>query len=192
MSTPTTTASPGPGVAPPAPPTFAIDQAIQVVERLYQTVTGRPPPDSAPHAPIPPEVDAFGHVERQIERLLGEIDPTGAVSPAWGPRLAVWELDDAIVLALDLPGIPRDAVEVSIVDNLLTVSGERSAPWSTGEPKPRLHVAEPPTGRFRRTVALPARARVDQMNAQLQAGVLEIRIPLAAEASPPRRTVPVR
>src|SRR5262249_60706868 len=107
MSTP----HPAPAAAPGGPPTTAaaIDQAIHMVERLYQTVTGRPPPpDSGAHAPIPPEADPGDHVQRQLERLLGELD-VGARSPAWGPRLAVWELDDAIVIAMDLPGVARDA-----------------------------------------------------------------------------------
>jgi len=190
MSTPTpaTAAPPGQGVG--AVPASPVDQAIQVVDRVYQTITGRPPPSDGPHAPIPPEVDAVGHVERQLERLLGELDPNGSITPAWGPRLAVWEAEDAIVVAIDLPGLVRDSVEVSCTGNLLTVAGERVMPWSGRDA--RVHVAEPIAGRFRRTVALPTRARVDQMNAQLQNGVLEIRVPLAAEATPSRRTVPVR
>jgi len=186
MSTPTT-----PGITPPeSRPSPVVDQAIQAVERLYQAVTGRSPPAEAARAPIPPEADAFDHVQRQLERLIGEVEGSSSAASVWGPRLSVWEADDNLAVAIEVPGVPRDAIEVTVTGNLLTISGERTAPWSASTA--RVHVNEAVVGRFRRSVALPPRVRLDQMNAQLRDGILEVRIPLAAEASSPQRTVPVR
>src|SRR5437763_16650206 len=43
----------------------------------------------------------------------------------WVPAVDVWETDDEIVYAFDLPGIPEDKIAVELEDNVLTVSGQR-------------------------------------------------------------------
>src|SRR5262249_54803013 len=131
------------------------------------------------------EVDPASHIERQLERLLGEINGP-AVSSRWSPPLQAWEPDGALVLAFDVPGLARDAIEVSLGSGSVIVSGERRQPW---QPSARVLASELPHGRFRRVIPLPPGARVEQLNATLRDGVLEVRVPIAAAAQP--QPVPV-
>lgn len=164
-----------------------IDEAIQQVERLYRSVTGKDVPGGdAPYAPIPPEKDASRYVEDQLMRLhalLGE----RTVAQPYAPPVAVWEGPSEVLLCVDLPGVPRDAVEVTTTGQALVVAGHR--PERTGEAGLLLRGAERPGGTFRRVLPLPPGTNPEQVQAQLRDGVLELRVPRTA-AQP--RTVHVQ
>jgi len=89
---------------------------------------------------------------------------------------------------LDLPGVSRDQVEVSVQDNVLTVSGRRPPPVGNGH-RPR--VSEQPFGLFRRLIQLPAGLRTGELGAHLKEGVLEIRIPRETPITGTTRTIQV-
>jgi len=175
---------------PSLSPATSVDLAIQVVEGLYQSITGHPPPPgNGHHAPMPPEVDPAVHVERQLERLLGELQGQASVANArWSPPVQAWEADDALVIALDVPGTPRDAIDVSVGNGALIVTGERRPRWQATT---RVLAAEQPLGRFRRVLPLPPGARPDQLAATLRDGVLEVRIAIASTQAEPK-SVPVQ
>jgi HSP20 family protein len=186
------TNAPTPTPAPPqAPPTVdRIDQTIQLVEGIYQQLTGRPPPPpNGNHAPMPPEVEIVSHVERQVERLVAELGgQVRDVTARWTPPLLVWEDEGALVITCDVPGMARDTIEVSVGAGVLTITGERSAPWRRTA---RVMSAEHPLGRFRRVVQLPLHAQTEQLAATLRDGVLEVRVPLS-NAELEHHNVPIR
>jgi HSP20 family protein len=174
--------------------TTSIDQTIAQVDELYRSVTGRPiPPANGTHAPIPPEVDAARYVEEQLERLMTAAgDIAGApLTAAWAPPLSAWEDPDALVLAVELPGVPREAIDVAVADRVLTISGSRAPRWGEHRPAVGVHLDELRTGNFRRSVVLPPRARTEEMSARMQDGVLEIRIPCAHQRAEQTRSIPV-
>lgn len=159
-----------------------VDQAIGQVERLYRGVVGRdaPPLTETPYAAIPPEKDPEQHVEEQLDRLLSLLGPAqpqqAQAQGRWIPRITLWEGSQEYLLCVDLPGVPRDAVNVSLTQSQLTISGERSGPDGTTELlTPRWQ--EEPIGPFVRVVMLPQGALAEQLQAQMKDGVLEIRIP---------------
>src|SRR5689334_15318867 len=92
-------------------PMTGIDDAIQQVERLYRTVTGKDAPATEPpYATIPPESDPTRYVEEQVERLmtaLGQLPGTTPRMPTWTPPLSVWENAREIAICIELPGVPR-------------------------------------------------------------------------------------
>ena len=154
-----------------------IDDAIRQVETLYRTVTGREVPQSeTAYAPIPPENDPQRHVETQIERLLAAMGRPALPERGWTPPIEVWESGTEIVVWIELAGVPREAIDIAVAQNLLSVSGRRSqAPTENGDL--RLRGSERPQGAFRRVIALPMGLDPAQMNAQMKDGLLEIRIP---------------
>ena len=170
-----------------------IDSAIGNIEQLYRSVVGReaPPAGETPFAPIPPEKDPQQHVEEQLDRLLGVLGavPAKAGKRMWAPCISAWEGPQEIVLFVDLPGVSRERVNVSLTRGWLEVSGERDLPVSpdTSELRPRW--VEVGTGRFHRVVPLPLDALAEQLQARLQEGVLEIRIPRTPAVA--AKTVPV-
>jgi HSP20 family molecular chaperone IbpA len=179
-------------MSPPAPNLSAdrIDDTIQLVENLYQQLTGRPPPPGdGQHAPIPPEVDPATHVERKLERLVAEmVGPVRAAAVRWSPPVLAWEDEGGFVVTLDVPGIQREAIELSLGNGVLTISGERAEPWKRAA---RVLSVEHPLGRFSRTIPLPPRSRPDQISATLRDGVLDVRI-LMSSADLEHHNVPIR
>lgn len=94
--------------------------------------------------------------------------------------------DGVYVLRAEMPGInPDKDVQVDVSGDLLTISGERRE-----EHKDRRR-REFHYGSFERTVTLPRDAKVDEVQASYQDGVLEVRVPLDGET--PRAThVPIQ
>src|SRR5262249_55621497 len=116
------------------------------------------------------------HVETQIERLLEAMGRPALPTRAWTPPIEVWESTTEIVVWIELAGVPREAIDIAVGQNLLSVGGRRSqAPVDNGEL--RLSGGGRPQGAFRRVIALPMGLDPAQMNAQMKDGLLEIRIP---------------
>jgi HSP20 family protein len=172
----------------PAVGVATIEETIQQVEMLYRSMTGRDaPPAEGAYAPIPAEKDPSRHVEEQMDRLLSLLGPVPASRvPTWAPAASVAESEAEVVICLDLPGVPREAVQMQQQGELLTVSGER--PWPRDEDAP-LRLNERPLGAFRRTLWLPARPA--ELTARLRDGVLEIRIRKEVRTEPQAKTISV-
>jgi len=162
--------------------TASIDGAIDQVERLYRSVTGRDAPSLSqePYATIPPERIPQEHVQEQVDRLvekLAEFSGSPAIASQWKPPISLWEGSDEVLISVDLPGVPRDAVRVAVGRGFLEITGSRQdRPGKNGDPF-ELKYAEHPFGKFRRTIPLPLDARTDQLQAQMRDGLLEIHIP---------------
>lgn len=94
------------------------------------------------------------------------------------------ETEDHLVLKADLPGLDADDVEIEVKDGVLTVSGERK----TGQEDSAngYHRVERSYGRFSRSLSLPQGVEADQVQAEFDKGVLEVRIPKPAERKPQR------
>lgn len=165
-----------------------IDEAIGHVENLYTAVTGQPVPKrDTPYAPIPPEVDPAAHVRLEVERLIAALQgirPPQATAPSipqpWTPAVSLFESPNDVLVCVDLPGVSREGMSVTIDHGVLVIEGQRALNQRReGEP-PRV-VAEQPFGPFRRTVLLPSGLKTSDLNAQLKDGVLEVRIPRSGD-----------
>lgn len=99
----------------------------------------------------------------------------------WIPAADVYEDEREYMLALDLPGINRDALDVSLDDGRLRISGERAAAQG-------LHArrVERPQGRFVRTFSLPDAVDRSAIAADYRDGVLMLHLPKRKE-QPGRR-----
>jgi HSP20 family protein len=121
----------------------------------------------------------------ELSRLMNNaFEGPVAAKQAWVPTLDVWETDDALVYAFDLPGVDEDRLSIEVEDASLTVTAERERTEDVSDE--RYHRFERRYGSFRRTVGLPQGVDEDAITAQLANGVLEIRVPKPAEAKPRR------
>jgi HSP20 family protein len=165
-----------------------VEQAIREVGSVYQALTGRN--IEAGRTELPPEIDAKAYIEnryRQLKSILESPEKAGAAgafAPAWAPPMEVVELEREVRYEIDLPGVSRDQVSVSVVGDWLVVRGRRG-----GVPAPGANVrySERGSGAFQRVVALPPRARRDAVSSTLKDGVLVVGIPTdgpAATAQP--------
>lgn len=175
-----------------------IDETISRVERLYETMTGRPvSPFDAGLTPIPVERNPGEYVEEQLNRLLellgsfpdlSRMPATAASTAVYVPTFSVCETRDEIVVRVDLPGVRREDVRVTMNGSVLTISGTRTPYAAAGE---TVRLAESPSGAFRRVLVMAGAARGAEPSARLKDGVLEVRIARDAPPAPSERPVPV-
>jgi HSP20 family protein len=99
---------------------------------------------------------------------------------SWTPTVDVVEEADAYIFHADLPGVPKDQVEITFEDNILTVAGERQHKAESDNGQYRR--IERRYGRFTRSFALPSQVDPGKVDATFQDGVLQIRVPKAEAA----------
>ena len=105
------------------------------------------------------------------------------------PPVDVIEDATGITLLADLPGVPRDQLNLRVEGDQLAIEAEVVLPAPEGvEP---LH-AEVMLSRYRRTFTLSKELDADLVSAELEQGVLRVRIPKAQHAQPRRISVQVR
>ncbi|GHA07565.1 hypothetical protein GCM10010372_03570 [Streptomyces tauricus] len=123
--------------------------------------------------------DPFRELDRLAQQLTG-------VTGTWS-RPSVMPMDayregEEYVIALDLPGVDRDAVEVDVERNMLTVKAERR-PAAEAD-KRQMELSERPVGVFSRQLVLADTLDTERITADYEAGVLTLRIPIAERAKP--------
>jgi HSP20 family protein len=107
---------------------------------------------------------------------------------AWVPAVDVYETANReFVIKAELPEMKREAIDVTVENGTLTISGERTP----GEdvPKDAYRRVERIYGRFVRRFAVPRSVDTSKVAAEYKDGVLTVRLPMREEAKP--RTVPV-
>ena len=105
--------------------------------------------------------------------------PVAAVTRngAWLPAVDIREVPDEYIVLADLPGFKPGDVDVTSDDNILTIAGARRDRLHTGGVPFRL---ERPTGKLLRSLPLPDGCDAAELEAHIEDGVLEVRIPKAA------------
>lgn len=93
----------------------------------------------------------------------------------WTPASDIYETASEYLIAIDVPGIDRSALEIDVDDNRLVIKGNRAIDESTQ------HRTERPRGKFLRTFSIPASVDQGKIGAEYKDGVLQIRLPKRAE-----------
>lgn len=125
--------------------------------------------------------DPFRELDRLTSQLLGTA-ATGTWSRPNPMPMDAWREGDQFVVCFDLPGVAKDAIELDIERNVLTVKAERR-PVATDD-NTQMHVSERPLGAFSRQLFLGDTLDADHISADYSAGVLTLRIPVAEKAKP--------
>src|SRR3954469_22473055 len=107
----------------------------------------------------------------------------------WVPAMDLVETDEHFVLRADLPGLSQGDVELSLEDNVLTLSGERKAEHE--ERGEGFYRVERATGAFSRSLTLPEGVDGDAIAARFDKGVLEVRIPKPEQRRPRKLQIQV-
>jgi HSP20 family protein len=120
---------------------------------------------------------------RLMSAFLGQAngETTGRT---WVPAVDVWETEDELVYAFDLPGIPEDKISVEFDDGSLTVSGERERAEEVKDDG--FYRYERRFGSFTRAVGLPQGVSEDDVTADYRDGVLKVTVK-KPESPKPRR-----
>jgi len=118
----------------------------------------------------------------------GATNDTPQPAASWLPATEGRIEDGSYVIQFALPGVDPKEVKVSLMDNVLTVKGERKADHDTTGKD--YFVREVVYGSFQRSVALPKGVDADQVEAKYANGMLEVRVPTPRAATP--RTIEVK
>jgi HSP20 family protein len=117
-------------------------------------------------------------------------DPENEMSScSWRPPVDIYETEDGIVLAAELPGVGKENISVEVKDNILTLKGERTANQNIMEKS--FYRQERCYGTFQRSFTLQQNIQPNLIKATFKDGVLEIEIPKPEEEQPMQISVKV-
>jgi HSP20 family protein len=129
------------------------------------------------------DIEQIGERMRQmLEETFGEL---ATETDVWIPPVDIEEQDDAWVLELEIPGVKREDVNIEMLGNELTVTGEIKVRERTGIVRRKTRRV----GRFEYRVVLPDAVDPENIEAKLAEGVLRLRVPKAERAQ--RRRIEV-
>jgi HSP20 family protein len=120
--------------------------------------------------------------ENMFERFLGGVADDAAQRTSWLPAAEGRIEDGTYVLQIALPGVDPKEVGVSVMDNVLTIKGERKADHDPASQE--YFVREVVYGAFQRDFALPEGVDAAQVDATYSNGVLQVRVPAPRPATP--------
>ena len=170
-----------------------------------------PVADKGPKSLVPTPValaDPFGSLRNEMDRLFdrfaaglrlppwrGPFD----FEPAWrhessfsfaAPAMDVTEDEKAYKITAEMPGLDEKSIEVSVADDMLTLTGEKRE--EKEEKNKNRYISERAYGSFQRRFALPDSVDRDKIAAELTKGVLTITLPKKAEARKPTKKIAVK
>jgi HSP20 family protein len=116
----------------------------------------------------------------KLIRSINRLDSTNLFdhfveSQIWSPTIDIKEDDSGLTIFADIPGVETSDIEITVEQNLLSISGDRSTEAAAEEGSYKRR--ERNSGRFLRQFSLPESADTDQISATTDKGVLQISIP---------------
>jgi HSP20 family protein len=122
-------------------------------------------------------------LQNEMSRFMnGLLEGNGRTTQSWIPTADVWETENEVVYAFDLPGIPEDKISVELDDGALTITAEREREQTVETEK--LYRFERRFGTFSRTVGVPQGVTESDIRADYVNGVLEVHIAKPEQPKP--------
>jgi HSP20 family protein len=135
-----------------------------------------------------PETDLVrNRFDRVFNQMLqdfwpGQLAGEGVSGRAWMPAVDIRETEEALLFHVELPGMTKEQIDITVENNVLTIAGERKFEKETkGE---EYHRLERSYGNFSRSFTLPTGVRTDKVDANFESGVLHIALPKQEGAKP--------
>jgi len=129
------------------------------------------------------------NMQKEMNRLFDNLfqpenaDDFPLAASAWSPAVDIAESDAAFVVKMELPGVAKEDVRITMEQNILTVKGEKKQEKESKTPD--YHRVERSYGSFQRSFTLPSTVTADRVDASFRDGILSITLP-KAEASRPK------
>ncbi|MFF4850537.1 Hsp20/alpha crystallin family protein [Streptomyces sp. NPDC001194] len=123
--------------------------------------------------------DPFREMDRIVQQLSGT---SGTWSKPSVMPMDAYREGEEYVIAFDLPGVSTEAIDIDVERNMLTVKAERRPVAKADGVK--VELSERPLGVFSRQIVLADTLDTERIEADYDAGVLTLRIPIAERAKP--------
>ena len=121
-------------------------------------------------------------IDRLFEEPLAAFTRGSQLLSGWTPALDVYEEKDNVIVRVEVPGMKKEDIQLSLHDGSLSISGERKSEETFKNAE--VYRAERFFGRFQRTVTLPTPVAADKVKAQYKDGILKVTLPKTEEAKP--------
>jgi HSP20 family protein len=128
---------------------------------------------------VPPMWEELDRIQREMSRWMNP--ERGRVKGVF-PAINAWTDDDKEVVTAELPGVDPDQIDLSVSNDVLTISGE-SKPVQTEEDV-RYHRRERVEAKFNRSIQLAFPVVADKVSATYEDGILTVTLPRAEEDKP--------
>jgi len=106
------------------------------------------------------------------------------------PAIDIIDRPEALIVKAELPGVEKDNVDISLLENRLTISGKIER--DKEEKKENFYYSERSYTSYSRTVDIPCKVNADKIKAALKNGVLTVTLPKAEEVKSKKITVEVK
>lgn len=124
--------------------------------------------------------DLREEIDRLFEEPLAELTRGSQVLSGWTPAMDLYEDKDNVFVRVEVPGMKKEDIDLSLHNGTLSVSGERKSEDTYKDAD--VYRAERFFGRFQRTVTLPTSVATDKVKAEYKDGILTVTLPKAEEA----------
>jgi HSP20 family protein len=135
-----------------------------------------------PQSEAPSVFERFNSLQQEMDRLFGSnvFDRSNASFRSWAPALDLYQDRDHFTVFIDLPGMKKEDIDVSLHGDALTISGQRNREEKDdqGLRNERFY------GNFQRSITLPSAVDSSKVKASYQDGILQIVLPKSEEAKP--------
>jgi HSP20 family protein len=129
-------------------------------------------------------------IDRMFDRFRGGTAADDSGSSVWMPAVDIMEREGEFHVRVELPGVKREDVKITVQNDVLTIRGEKKLEQEQkGE---NYHRVERSYGTFQRSFTLPTSVRSDKIEASYDNGVLSIVLPKVEEAKPKEIEVKVK
>ncbi|WP_330347064.1 Hsp20/alpha crystallin family protein [Streptomyces sp. NBC_00582] len=119
---------------------------------------------------------------RELDRLAQHLTAPGTWSRPSAMAMDAYREGEHYVVAFDLPGVSPEAIDIDVERNMLTVKAERRPLQKADDVQ--MELSERPLGVFSRQLVLADTLDTERIEADYEAGVLTLRIPIAERAKP--------
>jgi HSP20 family protein len=147
----------------------------------------------APEMSTSPSFDRWASLRDEMNSLfelpmMGNFARQAQLFSGWTPALDLYQTSDNVVAVVEVPGMSKEDIDISLHDGMLSIAGKRQ---STSGDEENAERTERFSGKFRRSITLPTRVEAGKVSATYKDGILTITLPKAEEAKPKKVEVTI-
>lgn len=130
----------------------------------------------------------FSDMDSLFNSIVSDFPSLYERNVSWSPRFEVLNTDSAYRIRADLPGMAKKDINIEVIDNALTISGERhNSNDAINHDYSEIHY-----GKFSRVFNLPEDVKEDQIKASMKDGVLALEIPRIEAIKPEVKKISIK
>jgi HSP20 family protein len=150
-------------------------------------------PYQSPELSAWPSFDRWANLREEMNNLFelplaANLGRQAQLFSGWAPALDLYQNNDNVIAVVELPGMRKEDIEISLHDGMLSIAGERKTTPGEGDNAER---TERFSGKFRRSITLPTRVDAGKVTASYKDGILTVTLPKAEEAKPKKVEVSI-